>query len=292
MMAKGTSTISVDLLNPGQVFGCLGLAEASDVLFGGATAGFDWQDDEATFTVQADHDAPVAGVVNFLGRADVTARSPALADLDTEKWSVPTEGIPPESGWPYAPPSSPAPLPVVLRSGNQELVLDHWGDTTRRDNTKFWAGAAGYPAAARVRDALELVRASVAGFTEDPFSLAAPQKSALGFDWRRDYVPLGIGFSVNEHSGMAPRGYPLVEILAAVGLTHARPQRPEPGYKLHYRYAVARGTLPLPLLRAVLGVARLPLQLRVFCIKLGWPGRENQARCITDVHEENTHVDR
>ena len=34
------STIPVDLLNPGQVFACLGLLEAADLLLGGAVGGF------------------------------------------------------------------------------------------------------------------------------------------------------------------------------------------------------------------------------------------------------------
>ena len=36
------STIPVDLLNPGQVFACLGILEMADVLLGDATAAFDW----------------------------------------------------------------------------------------------------------------------------------------------------------------------------------------------------------------------------------------------------------
>ena len=36
--------IPVDLLNPGQVFACLGFVEAAEVLLGDATGGFDWSD--------------------------------------------------------------------------------------------------------------------------------------------------------------------------------------------------------------------------------------------------------
>jgi CRISPR-associated protein Csx14 len=38
-------TIPVDLLNPGQVFACLGFLEAADVLLGDAEGGFDWWSD-------------------------------------------------------------------------------------------------------------------------------------------------------------------------------------------------------------------------------------------------------
>ena len=37
------SKISVDLFNPGQVFACLGLAEAAEALLGGASGAFVWQ---------------------------------------------------------------------------------------------------------------------------------------------------------------------------------------------------------------------------------------------------------
>jgi hypothetical protein len=40
------------------------------------------------------------------------------------------------------------------------------------------------------------------------------------------------------------------------------------------------------LLRAALGACRLPLPQRFFRMQLGWPGQENQARCIIDIVEE------
>lgn len=39
------ASIPVDLLNPGQVFACLGFLEAADVLLGEARGGFDWSDE-------------------------------------------------------------------------------------------------------------------------------------------------------------------------------------------------------------------------------------------------------
>ena len=86
------------------------------------------------------------------------------------------------------------------------------------------------------------------------------------------------------------QGYPIVEILAAIGLTNARPVRRE---KLEYRYGVAGlvgGNLyDAIFLRASLGVEK-PLfpgmRFRLFVMHLAWPGKEGQARCITDVIEE------
>ena len=37
----GVSVVLADLTNPGQVFACLGFAEAADVLLGQAEGGFD-----------------------------------------------------------------------------------------------------------------------------------------------------------------------------------------------------------------------------------------------------------
>jgi CRISPR-associated protein Csx14 len=169
------------------------------------------------------------------------------------------------------------------------LSIDHWGDATKRDNVKFWAGSGGYPGCGLLRDALDLVRARMAHATADPFSLAAPQSSSFRFDWRRDYVPMDVGFSPNKHSDdIVMVGFPLVEILAAIGLGNARPARQD---KLTYRYAVIGGAPPAALfspifLRAALGVANLPFPRRIFRMHLDWPGQENQARCITDVVEE------
>ena len=142
-------------------------------------------------------------------------------------------------------------------------------------------------------DAIDLVRDHATDHVSDPFALADEQSSSLRFDWRRDYVPVDAGFSLNLHSRLVTWGYPIVEIMAAVGLTHARPLR-MPGTKLEYSYGVAGlagGALHDPVfLRAALG-ARRPLfpgmSFRLFGMKLDWPGQENQARCITEVIEEN-----
>jgi CRISPR-associated protein Csx14 len=110
--------------------------------------------------------------------------------------------------------------------------------------------------------------------------------SSFRFDWRRDYVPLDAGFSLNNHKAfMKTVGYPFVELLAAIGLQNARPQRTN-SRGLEYRYAVAKATLPTSFARAVLGGARLGFPIRTFRMRLDWPGQEGQARCIVDAREE------
>ena len=294
------STIPVDLLNPGQVFACLGILEAANGLLGDATAAFDWSGgQETTFRVSATGtEPPVERVMRFLEESRIITRAPAgSANPDGWKasWGDAPELDDPGKPFPFPDPSSPATLPVVLRDdvGN-EIGIDYWGDATRRDNVKFWAGAQGKPGAAILRDALRSVRGVLRQHTPDPFAITAPLTISFRFDWRRDYIPVQDGFSPNRHkSGVLPIsmvGFPVVEILAAVGMTHARPSRRS---KLEYRYGVLghdNGLLVEPVFhRAALGADASPVpgrSFRRFSMHLDWPGQEDQARCITQVSEE------
>jgi CRISPR-associated protein Csb3 len=286
--------IPVDLFNPGQVFACLGLLEAASILLGDVAGAFDWSDASSSqFVLKAQTGRrPIEEVLKFLAEAKVSTAAPVGSRHSTNKWEIPTHTLEEDAAFPFPDPASPATLPAVLRDpAGRQIVIDHWGDVTnvtRRDNVKFWAGSGGCPGARLVRDALDLTRDLLEGAVSDPFSIRASQSSSLRFDWRRDYVPLDTGFSLNEHPEIVAQGYPLVEVLAAIGLTNARPQRIT---KLNYRYAVIGGTddanLFSPILiRAALGCGRLPFKSRVFHMQLNWPGQENQARCITNVFEE------
>ncbi len=292
------ASIPVDLLNPGQVFACLGLMEACAVLHGSVRAGFDWSDATADrFVLEVPQSAsPVADVLEFLGSAQISSLAPAGVELATSRWKVDTNVAAPGEPYPIATPSSPATLPAVMRYGGRELRIDHWGDSTRRDNTKFWAGAGGYPGVALLRDAINLAAEQNFDAVADPFAVSAPQSSSFRFDWRRDSIAIDTGFSINEQKSIVSRGYPWVEVLAAIGLSHARPQSPEPRNKLLYRYGVVgRGsgdppdhaTVPPQILRVALGAGSTdPYRRRIFTMELGWPGQENQARAIRNVFEE------
>ena len=288
------ASIPVDLANPGQVFACLGFVEAADVLLGDAGGGFDWRDPEGVrFRLAArGDDDPVVRVLRFLDEATVMSVAPAGSPHSTDKWKVETRRD--KSGrFPCRDAGSDV-LPARLtdRAGRC-IVIDHWGDQGQlagRDRVKFWAGAGGYPGVGLARDALDLIRGRAADSADDPFALGAEQSSSFRFDWRRDYVPINAGFSPNAHGKVVMRGYPLVELLAAVGLTHARPIRCA---RLEYRYGVAGVSddrLYEPMfLRAALGVEKAPfsgMPFRLFTMRLDWPGQEGQARCITEVLEE------
>ena len=289
-----SASIPVDLHSPGQVFACLGFVEAADVLLGTVEGGFDWQDpDDVRFRLAASGDEdPIVRVLRFLDEATVKSVAPVESANSTEKWNVDTVAVSGQAGvFPFTDPKSPATLPAQLEDGaGHFIVIDYWGDQTQRDNVKFWAGSGGYPGAGLVRDALDLIRGHIVDSAGAPFALAARQNSSFRFDWRRDYVPIDAGFSPNMHGDVAMQGHPVVELLAAIGMTHARPLRHT---KLEYSYGVAGVTgsdLYAPIfLRAALG-ARQPLfpgmRLRRFHMQLDWPGQENQARCITNVTEE------
>lgn len=290
------ASIPVDLFNPGQVFACLGFLEAADQLLGDARGGFDWSNAQSErFHLSANGDeSPIQVVLECLASAKVVSLTPEGTELSTGKWDVPTTVLPSTATFPISLPSSPATLPIRLeceRSGAiVSLEVDHWGDSTVRDNVKFWAGSGGYPGAALFRDALDLVREEFTSAAEDPFAVSKPQSSSFRFDWRRDYIPLDAGFSPNEHGNVTMIGFPIVEMLAAIGLANARPKRAE-RTKLEYRYGVLgvmeHGELYDPIfLRAALGGAEMDFPRRNFLMQLGWPGQENQARCITNVIEE------
>jgi CRISPR-associated protein Csb3 len=287
------STIDVDLFNPGQVFACLGIAELAEALIGEAEAAFTWADDHTRFTVGVPGDRnPLAEACAFLAGARVSSIAPARSAHRTEKWEVPTVELDRSAPFPIPLPDSPATLPAVLEAATGprliRVIVDYWGDTRAgRDPVKFWGGAGGKPGAAVAQDALDLVRDRLRETGVNPLSLAAPQSGSFRLDWRRDYIPIDIGFSLNEHKRIVSRGFPAVEMLAAIGLTHARPRRE---HKLEYRYGVL-GALdellfPLSMLRAALGMAPLPFPTRTFRIDLGWPGQKDKERSITTVTEE------
>lgn len=306
-MAEGS--IPVDLFNPGQVFACIGFAEAADVLLGGAEGCFDWSiRDAARFRLRASgHANPIEHVLRFLSHATVTAEAPHRSvsiDGWLRTWGSPPVPLPKGAPYPSADPDSAALLVVLLEAGEQRLRLDYWADATQnskypivvtgRDNAKLWGGSRGYPAAALARDLLQDIRGADSDrVVEAPFDVAAPQANSYNLDWRRNYIPIDAGFSLNEHKNtMSTTGFPIVEILGALGLANARPRRIGTKYDLRYDYGVVGSSrdvvwLPLAFLRAALGVSATPFEMRRFRMFLGWPGKEGQARAITQVTEES-----
>lgn len=288
--------IPVDFLNPGQVFACLGLMEAAEILIGPAEGAFVEDAEGQGFVIAVEGPAdPVATVLAFLATAKVVALSP-----DPDRLAVPKDGIDTvhadpgaTSSFPTTAPNSPAALPIRLVAGEPaiSLPISHWaeGRAIGRDNVKFWAGSGGYSGAALAFDALEMLPPPPSNLwpetVERPFALSGQQSSSFRFDWRRDYIPLDSGFSPNRHDAVKMVGYPLVELLAAIGLEHARPMRE---HKLVYRYGLWTAALPTALARPALGGVTPGVPLRHFRMTLGWPGQEGQARAIVTAEEIET----
>lgn len=284
--------VPVDLLNPGHVFACLGFMEATEGLIGACESWFeaDGAPSEAIFHLTAPGEvAPVSAVLSFLRSAQVVAVAPRDSQLRVKEPGIATQAGG-ESFFPSKPPGSPAALPIRLLNADASISIEHWADGSSRDNLKFWAGAGGYSGAALARDALMAIAGRAETdwkrVLEDPFNVDWPMSSSFRFDWRRDYVPLDLGFSLNAHGSMEAVGYPFVELLAAIGLQHARPARVTAGDKLRYRYAVWTSPLSTALARCVLGGSDLGFPSRRFHMRLGWPGQEGQARCIVDAQED------
>ncbi len=295
------SVVPVDLRNPGQVFASIGLLEAADLLLGDAVGGFCWnQGGEPSFRIQTSGaESPVERVMAFLEEAEVVPLAPGLsANLDKWQtaWGPKPELLQAGAPCPFPDPDSPATLPVVLRSpdGTVEIPIDYWGDATRRDNVKFWAGSGGLPGAAILRRTLKIAKGKCRQHANNPFALSDAQTSSFRFDWRRDYVPVQAGFSPNNHkSTIRMQGFPLVEILAAIGVSNARPLRVS---KLQYQYGVLGGDesslVELMFHRAALGAETSPVPgrpFRKFVMQLDWPGQKDQARCITQIAEKETN---
>ncbi len=294
------ASIPVDLFNPGQVFACMGFLEAADVLCGDAEGGFDWSDPaDVRFQLRAKgKENPIKFVLQFLAKAKVYSVVPARSALKTEKWKVPAKHQ--NTEFPFPLPSSPATLPAVLEvpistknAKATQIVINHWGEVrekTSRDNVKFWAGSGGYPGSRLTHDALDLIRDEYSKIVLNPFAFSKPQSNSFRFDWRRDYIARDIGFSLNNHTKdtFISMGFPIVEIMAAIGMTNSRPKTLS---KLEYRYGVTSvlndyKLLDIFLLRAALGGSKFPFSQRIFRMHLNWPGKEGQARCITSVTEE------
>jgi len=286
------ASIPVDVLNPGQVFACLGLMEAAEILCGSSEGCFAYKGTESSvdFLLRADGaQDPVMETLRFFRSAHAQAIAPRNSKLSTRKWDLETLQRP-DARFPCPTPESPAALPAILKNEKYSIAIEHWADGSDRDNVKFWAGLQGKPGAALAGDALNLVRgfddSALAAAAKDPFNVSAPQSSSFRFDWRRDYIPLDAGFSPNEHRSMTMVGYPLVELLAAIGMQNARPQRLDVRNPLVYRYGVSSAKLPTAFARVVLGGESLGFPFRLFRMRLGWPGQEGQARCIVDAQEE------
>ncbi|RMG02563.1 MAG: hypothetical protein D6735_10050 [Acidobacteria bacterium] len=115
---------------------------------------------------------------------------------------------------------------------------------------------------------------------QDPFSQTVPLGgSSFKFDARKAWTPINAGYSPDEQ-GHDVEASPIVEILGAIGLEHARPDEFE---TRQVRYGVWRGLLPPLLVRAALGGVFVGIPMRIFRFTLDMSGKN---KVVTFAQEE------
>lgn len=308
--------IPVDLFNPGQVFACLGFLEAADVLLGEAEGGFDWTDEaKVNFKLWARGEvSPVRAVLDFLGNARVRRYAPSSykdpVPKKRKKRSAHAEDVSPLSDMPEVSETFPGPeadqmsLPIRLVGGgpNHEcaVFVGHWADNSSRNEFKLYAGnrsAANIANAmlkgtrAKPKKAQQIGDVKTLGLqtlwqnrqTEleiNPFAVITPMGGSFNFDPRGAWTGIDAGYSPNDQKH-AIAASPVVEILAAIGLEHARPVEFE---TRRVRYGAWGCLLPPILARAALAAVPLPFPKRRFVFELDLSGKN---KVTTLAQEDN-----
>lgn len=260
--------VPVDLFNPGQVFACLGFLEAADILLGDAEGGFDWTDEpNVRFLLRAAGDKNPFGVVlDFLAPAEVE------------------ECRPDSSGTFPAPEPDRMALPIrlVRNLDGRRCSLDtgHWSDASSRDSFKLYAGNRSAKQIAQAM--LDRVKTLWAESRDDlitrPFDVLTSLGGSFNFDPRGAFTGIDAGYSPDAQ-GHRLAASPVVELLAAIGLEHARPAEYD---TRQVRYAAWGVTVPPVLARPVLAAGRLAVPMRMFSFTLS--GKYN--KIVTFAQEE------
>lgn len=294
--------IPVDLLNPGQVFACMGFLEVADVLLGRAEGGFDWNNDtEARFLLRADSTAsPVEAVLEFvvearlnrlapegytdpapsegMSRKKKTRKEPAKGEANGQTSDGPLHLV---ATFPATNADRLA-LPLRFERDGHVLDVSHWCDASSRNPLKLFAGQQRSAAIAQqlLAKAKQLWHERREELTSDPLGLTAPLGgSTFKFDARKAWTAIDAGYSPDEQAHSVEAS-PIVEILAAIGLEHARPDEFE---TREVRYGAWKALLPPPLARPALGGARVVAPVRMFRFTLDLAGKN---KIVTFAREE------
>jgi len=321
MMRRTAASIPVELENPGQVLACVGFLEAAELLMGNCEAHFDWSGTKTQFVLVADGDTnPFEVVLDFLEVAEVVELTPIGyveggaadgADDDAEDARHAKPGGPEDerSGALDDTPSAPSfnsgrvtaaafpsgegnrsTLPIrLVQAEGRHLTLSHWADGSSRNPFKLFAGQASArgvlkkllgPEETGFRAAWKQRREALLAA---PFGHCQPIKGGtFYFDARRAWTGIDAGFSPDEQA-MPVHSSPVVEVLAAVGLEHARPDE----YATRkVRYAVWGHPMPVMLARAALSGADLKAPMRRFEFELDLSGKNK----VTTFAQEETQA--
>ncbi|MFN7964533.1 MAG: type I-U CRISPR-associated protein Cas8c [Acidobacteriota bacterium] len=191
-------------------------------------------------------------------------------------------------------------LPVQLVHEGRCLTVSHWADGSSRDDFKLYSGNRSANRIAtqmlqgvraklkknqssgdlKNRGLQQLWRENRAALLKAPFDLVTPMGGSFNFDPRGAWTAIDAGYSPNtQKDGIAAS--PVVEILAAIGLEHARPDQYE---TREVRYAVWGQPLPPMLARAALAGAGVKLSVRRFQFELDLSGKNK----VTTFAQEET----
>jgi CRISPR-associated protein Csx14 len=295
------ASIPVDLFNPGQVFACMGFLEAADVLLEDAEGGFDWTNEtEARFELRAGGTAsPVDAVLEFLIEARRARLAPeGYADPPPTKSQGKKKGRrqfaqdeanePNGDGPLRRVPTFPAAeadglaLPLRFERNNRALDVSHWCDASSRNSFKLFAGQQRSAAIAQqmLAGVKKLWSERREDLTRDPLGLTARLGgSSFKFDARKAWTAIDAGYSPDEQKH-GVEASPVVEMLAAIGLEHARPDEFE---TREVRYGAWKGLLPPALARPALGGVSVGVPIRIFRFTLDLAGKN---KIVTFAREE------
>lgn len=191
-------------------------------------------------------------------------------------------------------------LPVQLAHDGHRLTVSHWADGSSRDDFKLYSGnrsanriatqmLQGVRAKPKKNQSIgdlknrglqQLWQENRAALLKAPFDAVTPMGGSFNFDPRGAWTAIDAGYSPNtQKDGIAAS--PVVEILAAIGLEHSRPDQYE---TRKVRYAVWGHPLPPMLARAALAGADLKLPMRRFDFKLDLSGKNK----VTTFAQEET----
>ncbi len=268
----GQCSIPVDLFNPGQVFACMGFLEAAHVLLGDAEGGFDWSNEtQARFKLRAKgNQNPFGVVLDFLSNAQLYRVAPDFY-TDPSRAEAGDGPLCTVDTFP-APEADPKVLPLRLEWNGVRLDVTHWCDASSRNSFKLFAGTQRGASIARqmLHAVRELWNQGQQKLTSDPLGATVPLGgSTFKFDARKAWTTIDAGYSPDEQ-GNRVHGSPVVEMLAAVGLEHARPNEFD---VRKVRYGVWMGLLPPVLARPLLGGAHLGIPIRMYRFTLALAGK-------------------
>lgn len=297
------ASIPVDLFNPGQVFACLGFLEAADELLGNAEGGFNWSDSLGShFELKADcDDNPIEQVLDRLAEATCQELEPKVWPGERATSAMVAECFPSQlqdhfdkkaKKWTRT--SLPISITVPRSNSPASVTLTSWTDGSSRPLFKLYSGnRSAYSIASNMlkgkrskptktcpagkvetKGVRQLWREKRAQLIQAPFDVLCSMGGSFNFDPRGGWTALDAGFSPDQQSktglldGVAAS--PVVEMLAAWGLEHARPDE----YKTRQvRYGVWQGLVPPMLARAAISGAEVVRPFRRFRFMLALSGK-------------------